>query len=211
MSFQKILKKAKEIKKLLCIFKLSKNNNCAEVEIKYGGTRYTVLSGNQFPCDFRSLQMANHKTCHHIACLLLNLMQVGEENQLIAQLEIGHVALMQMLSKVPTEIPHHLSTIDNEDQNYDQMLMQHSWFNRTQTWYLGCKPAGTPCRCSSCLRPHKYSPKAMTYIYMCKGFCFFQRSKKLLIQSYGFVYRHDAIMGSLVQAIISSPYLTKKS
>ena len=57
--------------------------------------------------------MANCKTCHHIIWVLLNLMQVGEGNQLIAQIEIGHAALMEMLSKVPTEILHHLSTIDN--------------------------------------------------------------------------------------------------
>ena len=54
MSFQKILRKAKEIKKLVCISKLSKNNNCAEVEIKHGGTRYTVVIGNQFSCDCSS-------------------------------------------------------------------------------------------------------------------------------------------------------------
>ena len=47
-------------------------------------------------------------------------------NQLIAQVEI----LMQMLSKVPIKISNYLSTIDNEDQNYDQMLMQHPLFNR---------------------------------------------------------------------------------
>ena len=38
-SFQKILKKVKEIKKLVCISRLSKNSNCAEVEIKHIGTR----------------------------------------------------------------------------------------------------------------------------------------------------------------------------
>ena len=80
-------------------------------------------------------------------------MQVGKGNQLIAQVETGHAALIQMLSKVPTEIPHHLSTIDNEDRNYDQMLMQHPLFNRNQTCHLGCKPTGTPCRCSGCLHP----------------------------------------------------------
>ena len=42
-------------------------------------------------------------------------MEVGEGNQLIAQVEIGHAALMQMLSNVSTEILHCLSTIDNED------------------------------------------------------------------------------------------------
>ena len=72
-------------------------------------------------------------------------MEVGEGNQLIAQVEIGHAVLMQMLSKVPIEIPHHLSVIDNEDRNYDQMLMQHPLFNRNQTWYLGRKRTGTPC------------------------------------------------------------------
>ena len=77
-------------------------------------------------------------------------MEVGEGNQLIAQVEIGHAALMQMLSNVSTEI-HCLSTIDNEDWNYDQMLMQHPLFNKNQTWYLGRKPKGTPCRCSGCL------------------------------------------------------------
>ena len=80
-------------------------------------------------------------------------MEVGEGDQLIAQVEIGHAVLMQMLSKVPIEIPHHLSVIDNEDRNYDQMLMQHPLFNRNQTWYLGRKRTGTPCRCSGCLHP----------------------------------------------------------
>ena len=40
--FQKILKKAKKIKNLVCISKLSKNNNSAEAEIKHGGSRYTI-------------------------------------------------------------------------------------------------------------------------------------------------------------------------
>ena len=80
--------------------KLSKNNNCAEVEIKHGGTWYNVVIGNQFCCDCSSLQMANCKTCHHIVWVLRNLMQVGEGNH--AQVEIGQAALMQMLSKVPT-------------------------------------------------------------------------------------------------------------
>ena len=101
MSFQKTLKKAKEIKKLVWISKLLKSSNCAEVEIEHDGTS----------CDYSSLQMANCKTCHHIVSVLLNLMQVGEGNQLVAQIEIEHAALMQMLSKVPTEILHHLSTM----------------------------------------------------------------------------------------------------
>ena len=65
------------------------------------------------------------KTCHHVIWVLLNLMQVGEGNQPIAQVESGYAALMQMLSKVLTEIPHHISTIENQDRNYNQMLMQH--------------------------------------------------------------------------------------
>ena len=59
--------------------------------------------------------MANRKTCHRIVWVLLYLMEVGEGNPLIAQVEIGHAALMQMLSNVSTEILHCLSTIDNED------------------------------------------------------------------------------------------------
>ena len=97
--------------------------------------------------------MANRKTCHHIVWVLLNLMEVVERNQLIAQVKIGHPALIQMLSKMPTEIPHHLSTIDNKDQNYDQMLMRYPLLNRSQSWYLERKPTRTPCQCSGCLRP----------------------------------------------------------
>ena len=33
------------------------------------------------------------------------------------------------------------------------MFMQHSLFNRNQTWYLKRKLTVTPCRCSGCLRP----------------------------------------------------------
>ena len=94
------------------------------------------LIGNQFSCDCSSLKIANRKARHHIVWVLLNLMEVGEGNQLIAQVDIGQ---MQMLSKVPVEIPHHLLTIDNEDRNYDEMLMQHPLFNRNETWCLGGK------------------------------------------------------------------------
>ena len=139
VSCQRILKNAKEKKKLVCISKLSKNNNFSEVEIKHGITRHTFLIGNQFSCDCSSLKIVNRKACHHIVSVLLNLMEVGEGNQLIAQVDIGHAALMQMLSKVPVEIPHHLLTIDNEDRNYDEMLMQHPLFNRNETWCLGRK------------------------------------------------------------------------
>ena len=122
VSFQKILEKMKEMKKLVCISKFSKNNICVEVELKHGGTRYTVVIGNQYSCDCSSLQMANRKTRHHIIWVLLNLMEVGEGNQLIAQVETRHAALMQMLKKVPSGIPHHLSAMNNEDRNYDQIF-----------------------------------------------------------------------------------------
>ena len=52
------------------------------------------------------------------------------------------------------KVPHHLSTSDNEDQNYDQMLMQHPLFNRNETWYLGCKPTGTLSGCSAYICVH---------------------------------------------------------
>ena len=143
------------------IFKLSKNNNYAEVEIKHGGTRYTVLVGNQFSFDCSSLQLANSKTCHHIVWVLLNIMEVGEGNQLIAQVETGHVVLMQILSKAPTEIPHHISTIYNEDQKYNQILIQHSLFNRNHVWHLERKPTGTSYRCSGCLHPQQWP----TFLY----------------------------------------------
>lgn len=83
--------------------------------------------------------------------MLLNLTEVGERNQLIARVEIGHAALMQILSKVSTEIPHHLSATDNEDQNYGQMLKQHLLFNRNEAWYLGRQPTKTPYRRYGCL------------------------------------------------------------
>ena len=60
-------------------------------------------------------------------------MRVGEGNQLIARVENGHAALKQMLSKVPTEIPHHLSIVNNKGRNYGQMLIQHPLLNRNQT------------------------------------------------------------------------------
>ena len=134
-------------------------SNCAEVEIKHGSTRYSVVIGNQFSCDHSSMQKPNGNTSYHIVWVLLNLMQVGEGNHLIAQVEIGHAALMEMLSKVPTEIPHYLPAIDNKDRNYDQILMQHPLLNRNQTWYLGHKPTGTPFRCSGCLRPRTVQSK----------------------------------------------------
>ena len=65
-------------------------SNCAEVEIKHGSTRYTVVIGNQFSCDRSWMQKPNGNTSYHIVWVLLNLMQVGEGNYLIAQVEIGH-------------------------------------------------------------------------------------------------------------------------
>ena len=127
--------------------------------------------------------MANRKTCHHIVWVLLSLMEVGMGNQLIAQVEIGRAVLMQMLWKVPIEIPHHLSTIDHEDQNYDKMLMQHPSFNRNQTWYLGRKRTPTLCWCSGCLCPCIVQSNNL-HFYM-QGLLFLPKEQKLLIQSCG--------------------------
>ena len=105
-------------------------------------------------------------------------MQVGEGNYLIAQVEIGHTALMQMLSKVPTEIPHYLPAIDNKDRNYDQILMQHSLFNRNQTWYLGRTLTGTPFRCSGCLCPRIVQSKDLhSYV---QGFLFLPEEQNVV-------------------------------
>ena len=122
--------------------------------------------------------MANPKTCHHIVCMLLNLIENCEGNQLITHAEIEHATLMQMLSKAQLEIPHHLSTIDNESENYDQILMQHPLFNRNQTLCPGCKPVGTPRRCSGSLRPRIIQSSEL-HFYM-QGLLFLSKEEKVV-------------------------------
>ena len=114
-----------------------------------------------------------------------------------------------MLSKVRTEIPH-FPTIDNEDRNYDQILIQHPLFNRNQSWYLGRRSIGTPCRCSGYLRPRIVQRNDL-HFYI-QGPLFLPKEWKVVDTTLRFCLSAQcALMGSLVWTTLSSFYLNKKS
>ena len=114
--------------------------------------RYKIIISSQFYCECSSLQIANWRTCHHIVWLLLNLWNIIEGNQLLAQVDIGSSLLENLTLKVADEIPDSLTRI-REDRTYDDKLINHPLFQREQMWYLGRKVSGSPCCRSRCLRP----------------------------------------------------------
>ena len=110
-----------------------------------------------------SLQIANRRTCHHIVWPLLNLCNISEGTQLLAQVDIAtcdcnlHIVtyncqLAQVGSVIPDKIPDSLTRILS-DRTYNDKLINHPPFQRDQMWYLGRKASGSLCLCSGCLHP----------------------------------------------------------
>ena len=151
-SFRAIIKKAKELKSRISIESLRKTDSNVEAEVKQGTCRYKITISNQFSYECSSLQIANWTTCHHIVWLLLNLCNISEGNQLLAEVDIGRSVLESLILKVPDEISDSLTRI-HSNCTYDDKLINHPLFQRDQMWYLGRKVSGSPCRCSGCLRP----------------------------------------------------------
>ena len=154
-AFQNVLKKAKLEKSVLCVIetKQLESENGVEVFINHRGTRHSVKIAKQITCDCSSLQIANKKTCVHIVWTFLNLFNVNEGDQLIAQVQLGSSALVQLLQKLPTSLPPHLLSINESQRAIDPKITEHPSFRKDQIWVLARKGAGSPCRCSGCLKP----------------------------------------------------------
>ena len=137
-SFRAILKTAKELKSRISIESLWKSDSNVQEEVKQGTCQYKIAILNQFSCECSLLQTANWRTCHHIVWPLLNLWNISERTQLLAQVYIGKEC-------VTTRI--------HSDRTYNDKLINHRPFQRDQMWYLGSKVSGSPCLCSGCLHP----------------------------------------------------------
>ena len=144
--------KAKELKSRVSIESLQKSDSNFEKEVKQGSFRYSITISNQFSCECSSIQTANRRTCHHIVWPLLNLCNISEGTQLLAQVDIGRSVLENLILKAPDEIPDSLTRIHCDHTFYDK-LINHPPSQRDQMWYLGRKVPGSPCRCSGCLHP----------------------------------------------------------
>ena len=132
---------------MLSIESLQKSDSNVEEEVKQGTCRYKITISNQFSCECSSLQIANRRTCHHIVWTLLNLCNISEGNQLLAQVDIGRSVLENLILKVPDEIPGSLTRI-RIDRTYND---NHLPSRRDQMWYLGRKVSASPYLCSGCL------------------------------------------------------------
>ena len=121
----------KELKSRICIESFRKSDSNVGAEVKQGSSRYKITIPNQFFFECSSLQISNRRTCHHIVWLLLNLCNISEENQLLAQVDIGRSVLQNLILKVPDEIPDSLTRIDS-DRIYDDKLINHPLFQRDQ-------------------------------------------------------------------------------
>ena len=142
----------KELKLRICIESLRKSDSNVQAEVKQGSCWYKITISNQFSCECSSLKIENQRTCHHIVWLLLNLCNISEGNQLLAQIDIGRSVLENLILKVPDDFPDSLTRI-HSDRNYDDKLINHPLFQRDQMWYLGRKVSGSPCLFSGCLHP----------------------------------------------------------
>ena len=123
-----------------------------EAEVKQGSCRYKITISNQLSCECSSLKIVNRITCEHIVWLLLDLCNISEGNQLLAQVDIGRTVLENLILKVPDEIPDSLTRI-HSDRTYDNKLINQPLFQRDQVGHLCRKVSGSPCCCSGCFHP----------------------------------------------------------
>ena len=151
-SFRAIFKKAKELKLRISTESLRKSDSNVEEEVKQGTCRYKITISNQVSCKCSSLQITNRRTCHHIVQPLLNICNISQGTQLLAQVDIGRSVLENLILKVPDEIPDSLTTI-HIDRTYNYMLINYPPFQRDQMRHFGRKVSESPYFCSGCFHP----------------------------------------------------------
>ena len=154
--FQEILKKSKALKEKLCITEMKKTTNNIIVAVKQSHTvRQVEINLEEIACDCSQSQLAAKKTCHHIVWLFLNLFKISENDQLIAQTEIGAASLQRLMQLMPDIIPDNLLQPRVTERDFSRRLKEHAKFNKEQTWYLSRKTVTKASRCSGCLKPRK--------------------------------------------------------
>ena len=115
--------------------------------MKQSSCWYKITISNQFSCECSFLQIANRRTCHHIVWPLLNLCNISEGNQPLAQADIGRSVLENLILKVPDETQDSLTIIHSDRTYYDE-LIEHPPFQRDQMWYLNRNVSESPSRYS---------------------------------------------------------------
>ena len=157
--FQAILKKSKSLDGKLSLIEMKKSNSSLRFIVKQAHTiRNIEISMEEIICDCSQSQLATRKTCHHIVWLFLKLFKVSENDQLIAQTDIGASSFQRLVNAMPESIPSHLSKPTENDRTFSDKLKDHRKFNDIQTWYLARKSNTKPSRCSGCLQPRKILP-----------------------------------------------------
>ena len=124
--------------------------------MKQGTCQYKITISNQVSCKCSSLQIANRRTCHHIVQPLLNICNISQGTQLLAQVDIGRSVLENLILKVPDEIPDNLTRV-YIDRTYNDMLINYPPFQCRRKVASerksGRKVSESPCFCSGCFHP----------------------------------------------------------
>ena len=150
--FQGVLTKGKELHGKLSLIEMIKDPS--KFTIKQSHTiRNVEISLEEVMCNCSQSQQESRKTCHHIVWLFLNLFDISENDQLVAQTKIGALSFLRLANAMPAEIPTLLKTQRDADRRFSQKLKEHSKFSTSQTWYLSRKRTTKPARCSGCLKP----------------------------------------------------------
>ena len=157
--FQATLKKAKSMKRKICIVEMSKVDLEIKVKVRQSQTHRDInISKDEIQCDCTQQASASKKTCHHIVWVFLNLFKISENDQLLAQTEVGTVAFSRLANQMPECIPEDLTTINEGVREFCHQLKEHTNFSSPQVWYLSNKNQSRPSRCSGCLKPKKIMP-----------------------------------------------------
>ena len=86
--------------------------------------------------------------------MYLNLFNLEETDDTIAQITLTNVKLRQLIDACPSEIPHNLSqcTVSNSRRKFPKKLQEHPKFNDPQVWVVERKKDSRAASCSGCLK-----------------------------------------------------------
>ena len=127
---QNTLKKTRAMKNKTCIVELSNRQSEIQVKIKQSHTHWSVEIKNEIICDCTQQRTEARKICHHPVWAFLYLL--SENDQLLAQTDIGFFSFKRLLNLMLVGIPDALKIICDGWKKYNQKRRDYEKCNLPQ-------------------------------------------------------------------------------
>ena len=123
--------------------------------------RFRVTIGENVYCTCSPSQRADRNICCHAVWTFLNLFELKEDDDTIAQVRLDRSQLVFFYDKCPDTIPQNLSTCLQKPvkRTFHPRIASHPKCDVEQIWYVQRKPGSKSSTCAGCIKKGKILPE----------------------------------------------------